>query len=198
MSMFEYPEGATPLDPEEIDGLKIPFITTREELNRVEFENIQNAHSWFEKKRSPDVLSEKFLCELHKRMFGEVWDWAGKFRRSDKNIGCSWVRIGIELRQLLDDVKFWIDNKTYPEIEIAYRFHHRLVFIHLFSNGNGRHARLATDILLSGLLKQKSFSWGNEDINSENKARSTYIAALRAADNHDYSFLAAFLEDKND
>ncbi len=146
--LFEQDDAATPLAHEEREGLIPSYITLRRELNQAEQENILAAEEWaFARKR--DVLSEQTLKGLHKRMFDRVWRWAGAFRHSERNIGVAPHRIAIELRQLLDDCRYWIEHNTYPADEIAARFHHRLVWIHPFPNGNGRHARLATDLLLA-------------------------------------------------
>ena len=126
-------------------------------------------------------------------MFGKVWKWAGKFRRTNKNIGADWTKTPVELKMLLDDVRFWIENKTYAIDEIAYRFHHRLVWIHLFPNGNGRHARMMADILLSQVFDTEAFTWGNGNLMDAGKTRKQYIEALRAADKHDYTLLKKFV-----
>ena len=191
--LFDYPIGATPLDPEEADGLKLRHITTRGELDRWEQENIQSAIVWVEHKRKLDVLTEEFLCLLHKKMFGKVWKWAGTFRQSNKNIGVDRFMVTVELRQLLDDVQYWIKHETFSPDEIAYRFHHKLVWIHLFPNGNGRHSRLITDILLTKLLGREAFTWGNESLTDANETRQHYISALRSADRHDYAELSTFV-----
>lgn len=193
MIAFEYPPGATPLTPEEQEGLRLKHITTRSELDRWEQENIQDALAWLKKVRNPEILSEDFILELHKRMFGKVWLWAGQFRRTDKNIGVSWPRIAIELRQLVDDAKAWTEFKTYPADEIAYRLHHRLVWIHLFPNGNGRHSRLMADIILTELFGSESFTWGQDDLSRANDIRKQYIKALKTADQHDYTLLKDFV-----
>lgn len=193
MNNFKYPTGATPLEPEELEELKIGHITTREELNRFEQDNISDALQWLKGRRKSDVLSEKFIKTLHQKMFGKVWRWAGTFRRSGKNIGVDWVQIPVQLHSLLQDARYWIDHKTYPEDEIAVRFHHKLVWIHLFPNGNGRHARLMTDILLKDILKQKPFAWDVKNIDTEDKVRDLYLKALRAADRGDYSKLLDFV-----
>ena len=190
---LEYPAGATPLDLDETAGLRLTHITTREELNIFEQENIQQAIAWAFTGRKMDILSEAFIRQLHKRMFGEVWKWAGHPRTSNKNIGIPYERVRIELRKLIDDVKFWIENETFPPDEIAARFHHRLVFTHPFPNGNGRHARLMTDLLLERQLGQPKFSWGGASLVQEGDVRSRYIAALRAADRDDYSLLMQFV-----
>lgn len=191
---FDNPPGATSLDPDELDGLKIKHITTRGELDRWEQDNISEAISWLNKRRNREnVLSEDFLIMLHKKMLEKVWTWAGGFRRSGKNIGVDWPTISIELRRLLDDVSYWIENATYSPDEIAVRFHHRLVWVHLFPNGNGRHARLATDSLLKDVLKVEPFTWGSERLEEKGNVRDQYIHALRQADNHDYSELLAFV-----
>jgi Fic-DOC domain mobile mystery protein B len=126
-------------------------------------------------------------------MFGKVWRWAGNYRQSDKNIGVDWPQIAVHLRQLLDDVKYWIDHDTYPSDEIATRFHHRLVLIHLFPNGNGRHARVITDFLLERVLEEDPFTWGSGNLMEEYKIRDRYIEALRSADDHDYEPLLEFV-----
>lgn len=190
---FDYLPGATPLDPEEIDGLKLRHITTRSELDRWEQENIQEAIGWLERKRKKDILTEEFICTLHGKMFGKVWKWAGTFRRTDKNIGVSYTQVRIELRQLLENTKYWIENDTFSPDEIAYRFHHRLVWIHLFPNGNGRHSRLMTDVILEEIFRAEPFTWGRESLTSASTTRNLYIASLRSADNEDFSPLEEFV-----
>lgn len=194
MKPFDNPEGATPLDPDELSGLKIKTITTRGELDRWEQENINQAIDWLLSRRNKtDMLNEAFVRKLHEKMFGKVWEWAGEYRRTNKNIGVDKTLIGIELRYLLDDIRYWVENKTYEPDEIAARFHHRMVFIHPFPNGNGRHARLIADTLLTDVLGQEPFTWGNGDLVYTGDVRHRYILALKAADNHDYEPLIAFV-----
>ena len=151
-------DGSTPLTEEELEQLIPSYITLRHELNEAEQANILEAEDWaFSRKR--DALSERFLDNLHKRMLGRVWQWAGEHRQSNKTVGVDAYRIPTELRQLLNDCHYWLDNSTYEPDEIAARFHHRLVLIHPYPNGNGRHARLATDLLLVKLGRSR-FSWG--------------------------------------
>jgi len=145
---FDYPDGATPLDPDETEGLRLTHITTREELNIFEAENIRAGMAWAWRSRRKDIVSESFMRLLHKKMFGQVWRWAGEFRKSNKNIGVPREMISIELRHLCEDVGWWMEHETFVPDEIAARFHHRLVAIHLFANGNGRHARMIADLLL--------------------------------------------------
>jgi Fic-DOC domain mobile mystery protein B len=190
---FEYPEGATPLDLDEAQGLLLPHIGTRGELDRWEQENISEAEDAVFRRRQRDVLTEKYACTLHKKMFGNVWRWAGTFRRSQKNIGIEWMQIPVALRQLFDEVNGWLEYGAFPPDEIAARFHHRLVAIHAFPNGNGRHGRLMADILLVHLLGQERFSWGQENLTNAGDCRRHYIEALRAADQHDYGLLLAFV-----
>ncbi len=193
MDDFQYPVGATPLELEEVEDLKIGHITTREELNRFEQDNINEAFGWLESRRKGDVLTEKFIKALHQKMFGKVWRWAGTFRRSGKNIGVDWAQIPAHLHTLLQDVRYWVEHKTYPSDEIAVRFHHKLVWIHLFPNGNGRHARLMADILLKDVLKEEPFTWNVSNIDVEDKVRAVYLKALRAADQGDYAMLLEFV-----
>jgi Fic-DOC domain mobile mystery protein B len=189
--LVEHDDASTPLSAEELEGLIPSYITLRSELNEAEQANILEAEEWaFKRKR--DVLSDKFLNDLHKRMFGRVWKWAGQHRQTGKNIGVDAYRIPVELRQLLDDVRFWINKDTYQPDEIAARFHHKLVWIHIFPNGNGRHARLATDLLLTA-LGQPRFTWGRENLIDANETRQAYVDALRAADQHDYEPLLTFV-----
>lgn len=190
---FQYLSGATPLDPDEMEGLKLGHIATREELNRFEQDNINEALQWLGNRRKSDILTEKFVKTLHKKMFGKVWRWAGSFRRSGKNIGADWPQIPAQLHTLLQDVRYWVEHETYSPDEIAARFHHKLVWIHLFANGNGRHARLMTDLLLKEVLEQKPFTWNASNIVGEDQIRDDYLEALRKADNHDYSMLLNFV-----
>lgn len=190
---FDYPEGATPLDPDEAEGLLLSHITNRSELDRWEQDNIAETEAWAFRRKQKDLLSEKFACTLHKRMFGNVWRWSGEFRKSGKNIGVEWWSIGSELRNLLADVATWMEFNSYPPDEIAARFHHRLVSIHLFANGNGRHARLMTDLLLVQILRQPRFTWGQESLTKVGNCRQRYIEVLRGADRHDYLPLLEFV-----
>ncbi len=192
MINLEYPEGATPIDPDEAGGLLLTHITNRGELDRWEHDNIIEALEWLEKKKSKDILNETFIRKLHKQMFGNVWKWAGNFRQSDKNIGGRWWQISTDLKDLCDDAGLWIDNQNESPDEIAVRFHHRLVSIHPFPNGNGRHARLMADLLLEIILDHPRFTWGGEDLSNASDTRQQYIAALRAADKYNYQPLLEF------
>lgn len=190
---FLYPSGATPLNPNEINGLIPTHITTRAELDRWEQDNINEALLWLQKQKRKEVLNESFMKQLHKKMFCHVWKWAGRFRQSEKNIGAAWYQIPIELKQLCDDAQYWIENKTFSEDEIAARFHHRLVFIHLFANGNGRHARLMADVLLETRLHRQAFTWGSANLVNAGQDRKRYIESLVAADRGDYTALLEFV-----
>jgi Fic-DOC domain mobile mystery protein B len=189
--LLEQDDASTPLTHEEREGLIPSYITLRSELNEAEQANILEAEEWaFARKRV--VLDEPFLTNLHKRMFGRVWRWAGEFRHADRNIGIDPYRIQVELRQLLDDCRYWIEHSTYEPDEVAARFHHRLVFIHPFPNGNGRNARLATDLLLVKLGRPR-FSWGQVNLIDPGETRQRYVSALRAADNYDIRPLLEFV-----
>ncbi|MFC1510062.1 mobile mystery protein B [Candidatus Omnitrophota bacterium] len=193
MNNFETPFSATPIEADDMEGLKLKHISMRGELDRWEHENISEAMNWLVHRRKKDILTEEFIKKLHQKMFGKVWKWAGKFRRSDKNIGVAWHNISMELRILLDDVKCWIEHKTYSQDEIAVRFHHRLVWMHLFPNGNGRHARLMTDILLKELFHREPFTWNKGSIDAVSETRKLYIQALKHADQNDYTYLLSFV-----
>lgn len=191
--IFDYPEGATPIDADEAQGLLLPHIRTRAELDRWEQENISEAEDAVLRRKQRDVLTEKYVRNLHKRMFGHVWRWAGEPRRSQKNIGIEWQQIPVALHQLFQDVQGWLEFQSYPPDEIVARFHHRLVAIHAFPNGNGRHARLMADVVLVHLLGRERFSWGQKNLASAGECRRRYIEALQAADRHDYGPLLAFV-----
>ena len=180
---FKYPKGATPIDPDEAVGLRLNHITTQGELNRWEQENIVEALAWIEKTKPMDILHEQFIKQLHKRMFGNVWKWAGQFRRSGKNIGVLWHQIPENIKNMCDDVPEWIQSQYESPEEMAVRFHHRLVWIHPFPNGNGRHSRLMANIFLENVLHGSPFTWGNQDLSNPNESRSRYINALQEADN---------------
>lgn len=179
------PDGATPLDADEVADLLPSHIRTRSELNLWEQENILVAARWSGTSRQ-DTLNESFVRELHRRMFDRTWKWAGKYRTSDKNIGVYWPTISTEVKILLDDGRYWLDNAIWSIDESALRLHHRLVKIHLFPNGNGRHARLWCDTLLNQHGRH-AFNWKNPELDRAGKARQAYICALRAADDNDYS-----------
>ena len=195
MAAASEPEGATPLDPDELAGLRFRHVTTRGELDELEQVNIESCLLWLSRRRrKTDVLSEQFIRQLHQQMFGEVWKWAGAFRLTEKNIGVDPIQIGIQLRMLLDDARFWAAHSTYNELEMAARFHHRLVQIHCFANGNGRHARLAADAYLREYFNHPPIDWAaGHDLTRSSERRGDYIAALRAADRGDYDRLLRFV-----
>ncbi len=190
--LFDEPDDATPLEPEEREGLLQTWITYRRELNEAEQTNIAAGTAWAWRARRRDLLSEEFLRQLHKRLFGDVWAWAGEFRKTERNIGIEPVRIPVELRTALDDARYWIDHETFPSDEIAVRLHHRLVAIHPFPNGNGRTTRLMGD-LVAARLGQEPFTWGRQNLTDVSEMRARYVAALRAADNHDIGPLLEFV-----
>ena len=191
---MEYISGETPLDPDELAGLKFAHVTTRGELDHLEQANIEEGMQWLSRQRNADFLSDEFVRRLHKRLFGQVWNWAGSYRRTEKNIGIDPLHIAVQLRQLLNDVRYWKDHDTYPPIEAAARFHHMLVVIHPFPNGNGRFSRIMADVLLENLYGASPIDWaGGHDLQEMNDRRQDYIAALRAADGGDYGLLFEFV-----
>lgn len=189
---FDYPTGATPLDPNEAEGLIPTHITTQFELNEWEQANILDAEAWILLARHSSILTISFIQQLHKKMFDKTWRWAGEFRASNKNIGIEHITIPVQLKNLLDDVQYQIAQNSYTFDEMAARFHHRLVWIHAFPNGNGRHARLMTDVLLISHSEPR-FTWGNTNLYSKNAVRDQYIQCLRDADKHDYKKLLDFV-----
>jgi len=187
---FNYPIGSTPLDSEELSKLIPVHLTTQEELNAWEEKNILAAQRWAFKQK--EILSVDFIKKLHAHMFNKTWKWAGKFRNSEKNIGIDWLYIPVKIKELCDDVQYQLDHNIYSKDEIVVRFHHRLVWIHAFPNGNGRHARLIADLLIT-LQGNKRFTWGmNQDLYKSNPVRKQYIEALQLADRGDYLKLLVF------
>jgi Fic-DOC domain mobile mystery protein B len=181
---------ATPLRAAERDGLIPTYITTRGELNESEQKNIAVADQWALGRRHY-IFRERFLKSLHRRMFDKVWRWAGKFRDTERNLGVKPYEIETALRQAIDDARFWVEHKSFPPEEIAVRFHHRLVSVHPFPNGNGRWSRLAADALITQLGGAR-FTWGGADLQAAGDARKRYMGALHAADNHDLEPLTKF------
>lgn len=192
--IIEYPDGATPLDPDELAGLKFPHVSTRGELDHLEQANIESGLLWLKRGRKGEVLDDQFVRTLHKRLFGEVWQWAGTYRRTEKNIGIDPVQIGIQLRQLLDNAQYWVENDTFAPLELAARLHHKLVFIHPFPNGNGRFSRIMADVVLHEKYGHPAIDWaGGYDLQQMNDRRNHYIQALRSADAGDYGALFTFV-----
>ena len=189
---LHHTDGQTPLEEEEKEGLLIPTIATRAELDEFEQQNIEQAVQWTLGRsfRPETIFTESFIRLVHKRMYADVWSWAGEFRKTNKNMGIDKAQIPTELRYLLDDTRYWHENKTYPPDEIAVRFKHRIVSIHCFPNGNGRHSRLMADIIAEKIYKQPVFSWGATmdfskgaaNLSSEGDARAAYLKAVKAAD----------------
>ena len=191
---LEYIEGQTPIDEDEKEGLKIRTISTRGELDEFEQKNIEKAVEWTLRKKFTldEILSEAFILELHRQMFSVVWKWAGKMRKTNKNIGVDKFQISIELRNLLDDCKYWIDHNTFDPDGISMRFKHRLVKTHIFPNGNGRHSRLCADILISHVFNRPVFTWGTTNLAKKGDSRNLYLNAIYQADQGIYEPLIEF------
>ncbi|MBK9958896.1 MAG: mobile mystery protein B [Chitinophagaceae bacterium] len=191
---LDYIDGQTPLDEDEKEGLLIKTIATRGELDEFEQQNIEQAVLWTLRRsfKADTVFTEEFIRAVHKRMYNNVWTWAGEFRKTNKNIGVDKWQIPTELRYLLDDVKFWYANNTYSPDEISIRLKHRLVSIHCFPNGNGRHSRLMADIVIEKIFKQPVFTWGTASLVKQGDARTIYLNAIKAADKGDIHPLINF------
>jgi Fic-DOC domain mobile mystery protein B len=189
-----YNDSQTPLDEDEKEGLIINSIATRGELDEFEQQNIEDAIQWSLTRRfkSELILSESFIQKLHKRMYRNVWRWAGKYRKTNKNIGVDKLEIPVALRSLIDDASFWLEHNVYEPEEFAIRFKHRLVSIHCFPNGNGRHSRMIADIIIENIYQQPVFSWGSKSLTDENDSREKYLIAIRKADKGDFDLLLKF------
>ncbi|MCB0738802.1 MAG: mobile mystery protein B [Bacteroidetes bacterium] len=191
---LEYTNGQTPLEEDEKDGLLIPTITTRADLDEYEHLNIEEAMFWITSKtlKTETIFTEKFVRNLHKRMYGNVWKWAGDFRKTNKNLGVDKWQIPTELKNLCDDALYWVQQKTYSPDEIAIRFKHRIVSIHCFPNGNGRHSRLMADIIIEKIFNLPLFTWGAGDLIQQGDIRTNYIQAVKEADQGNFAPLISF------
>ena len=189
-----YIDGQTPLDEDEREGLLIPTISTRAELDEFEQLNIEQAVQWglMLKIKADSFFKEDFMRKVHKQMFGEVWNWAGEFRTTNKNIGVDKWQIGTELKCMLDDGRHWHEHQIYSPDEMAMRFKHRMVSIHCFPNGNGRHSRFVADLIIEKICRLPVFSWGVEKLNSKGVSRMAYLQAVKAADRGDINPLLLF------
>ena len=189
------PAGSTPLDPDDLEGLIPTFVATRSDLNRVEQANIEGASAWLFRRsgrmKSQRVLTSNFANDLHRRMFGEVWRWAGARRPRETNIGVDPDQIPAAMVDLFDDAQFWNEHDTYPPLERAVRLHHRLVSIHPYRNGNGRQSRLMADAYLRSINVTR-LSWGGSGLTDDDELRREYLRALREADGGDIERLLAF------
>jgi len=192
--VLEYSDGQTPLEEGERDGLLITTISTLSELNEFEQQNIEQAVQWTFGRliKSEIILTDQFIRTMHKRMYSDVWAWAGQFRKTNKNIGIDRWQIAVQLNYLLEDVQYWTENNSYPPDEIAIRFKHRLVSIHCFPNGNGRHSRLMADIIIDKMFHCPVFTWGALILKTSYESRKVYLKALKAADKGDYALLIIF------
>lgn len=192
---LNYNNGQTPIDEDEKEGLLISTITTREELDEFEQLTIQKAIEYYllqRKFKADTIFTEKFIFDVHKRMFNDVWSWVGMTRGTNKNIGIDKFQVLSLLNQLIGNCKYWIEDKTFSEDEIAIRFKHELVAIHIFPNGNGRHSRLMGDIIAKHIFGKQIFTWGHKDLVYQSDVRNDYIKALRKADKGDFKDLLKF------
>lgn len=189
-----YIEGQTPLDEDEKVGLLIPTIATRAELDEFEQQNIEEAIQWVLSRplKTNTIFTEQFIRNLHGRMYGRVWAWAGEFRKTNKNLGVDKWQISAALKALLDDAFFWVGHETYPPDEIAVRFKHRVVIIHCFPNGNGRHSRLMADVIIDKIFRRPVFSWGAKNLVKQSETRKNYLKAVKEADKNNFGELLSF------
>ena len=180
-------DGQTALDPDERAGLRATWVSTRADLNAAEQANIRRALGGIGSPRANVILDDLWLRELHRRMFGEVWTWAGRYRRTQTNLGIAADLIATAVRDLVADARAWPDGP----VAVSARFHHRLVAIHPFVNGNGRHARAAASSLCRA-LGGPELTWGLS-LGDASAARRDYLAALRRADAGDIDPLVTFV-----
>lgn len=196
-TLIENPEGATPLSPDDMLGLKHKHVDTREQLNELEAANILQGQIWASTLKKPtldSIFDRAFVTNLHKALFGDVWEWAGIFRQRQLNIGIDPKNIPVDLHNFLEDAKCWVEFKHYDNLELSARIQHRLVQIHPFVNGNGRHSRIFTDIVRVYLLGEKPMKWAYAKLEDLTEERSSYITGLRKADEGDFSVFIKYLQ----
>ena len=189
-------DGSTPLDHDQIKGIRFSHLTTMGELDEIEDTNIQKGLEWLHHKDHENFLSMQFLCKLHEKLFGEVWKWGGKFRTVEVNISKYRAHdVGPQLKNFFEDIRLWIDGKKMNWDEISAEMHHRLVTIHPFPNGNGRTTRIFTEYAQKR-FGQKVTSWKSSMSSTPKDRRDLYIKALRCADKGDFSLLIEFMKEK--
>jgi Fic-DOC domain mobile mystery protein B len=187
--------GATPLDPDEMADLIPDHISTQGELNEWEQFNIVQGQEWALRSRKfsyPNLLTDHYVRQLHRKMFDQTWRWAGEYRKTGKNIGIEWMHIPEQVRVACENAQLWVRESVFDPLELAVRLHHRLVVIHPFPNGNGRHARLYADLLLIKHFGTERLPWGGQDLVGSGVNRDIYLAALRKADQGDFGDLIGF------
>lgn len=190
MPLIENVPGATPID--DISDLIPTHITTRSELNEWEAANILKAVQKYLTAKKRRAIDIDWLKKVHKDMFDETWKWAGKFRKSNFNLGSDWHNIQEEMAKLIGDLNYWrTQTGELGEFEQSVWLHHRLVKIHPFVNGNGRHARLVADCFLYS-HGHKLPIWPDKQLIDASEVRKEYITALQAADKGDYGLLESF------
>lgn len=191
---LEYVNGQTPLDEDEKDGLLISTIATREELDEFEQQNIEEAIQWVlaQSLKAKTIFTEQFIRNLHKRMYRNVWRQAGDFRKTNKNLGIDKWLIPTALKALLDGALYWVEHDTFTPDEIAVYFKHRIVSIHRFPNGNGRHSRLIADVIVDKIYKLPVFSWGTDNLVQQTDTRTKYLTAVKEADKSNFESLLSF------
>lgn len=194
MVRFDTPEGATPID--DASGLLAENVFAYSALNAVESENILravNVHLSSRKRRESPWLTEEYVRRVHRDMFDSVWDWAGRYRDGELNIGVPASRVRDEVGKLCQDVAYWDEQKEnqIPLLERSARLHHRLAWIHPFKNGNGRHARLMGDIYLQ-VNGHKLPMWPSAAMGGAGEPRSAYLGALKRADAGDFGPLVEY------
>jgi len=185
-------DGNTPIAAGELDAL-IPNLSSQEELNEWEMQNILKAEEWCFGRvlKTENPFTDQFIRKLHQKMFADTWKWAGTYRKTEKTLGVPVHQIRETLKTLLDDAQYWSNNGTFELDELAIRFHHRLVFVHPFPNGNGRHARLMADFIVVRNGRQR-FAWGRKNLTSAGQIRAQYIDALKQADGGNITPLLKF------
>ncbi len=190
MTDWRFPEadGQTPLAEEEKAGLKLSYVMDVDELNAAEQANIVRARRAKTDATTDEMLDDLWMRTLHRQMFGEVWEWAGRYRTTERNIGFAPQGIAMAMRNLVEDARAWIAAGDAPD-HVAIRVHHRLTLIHPFPNGNGRHAREVADRLAVS-LDRPPFTWGSALMRGDR--RSAYLAALRSADRGEIEPLLEF------
>lgn len=195
--IIDEPEGSTPLDPDDMEGLKYAHVTTREQLNELEQANILAGQMWASHRTDltvDSIFSTDFVLDLHQNLFGDVWKWAGSTRTRELSIGCDPLQVRVNLGNFLEDAKLWIQYGHYSNLELCARIQHKLVEIHPFPNGNGRHSRIFTDVVRIFLLEEPPLKWAKGDLANVSDERRAYISCLKEADKGNFAPFVEYLE----
>jgi len=165
-------------------------IQRKREMDALEAVKLAKATDWAIRHYSADHrFSAADVCLLHKQWLGEVYSWAGEYRRVNIGKGGFAFAMAAQVSRLMEEFErkvlavYTPCNFNDPEkiIEALAVAHCELVLIHPFRDGNGRLSRLLSTLMaLQAGLPLLDFS------GIEGKARQAYFLAVQASMGNDY------------